>query len=69
MENIAIAFLDIAALAHEWADDIAAESGRDYDAIRARFGDRNKYFRMALEELSSSLADDTPVPAGFEIEF
>jgi hypothetical protein len=48
MENIGIAFLAIAETAHEWADDIASESGRDYDAVRARLGERNKYFRLAL---------------------
>lgn len=51
MENIAIALLDIATLAHDWADDIASERGVDYERVRAWHGQRNVYFRLALEEL------------------
>jgi hypothetical protein len=58
-------------MAHDWADDLAGERGRDYDAVRARLGNRNIYFRDALEEMQwqAGEADLEPVPAGFEIEF
>jgi hypothetical protein len=71
MDNIAIAFLDIATLAHDWADDIAGERGVDYDRVRAWHGPRNVYFRLALEELQwQAGADDrAPVPDDYEIEF
>lgn len=71
MENIAIAFLDIATLAHDWADDIAGERGVDYDRVRAWHGQRNVYFRLALEEMQwqAGEIDRAPVPADFEISF
>lgn len=52
MENIAQAFIDIAEMAHEWAEDLADSSGRCYDAIREAHGARNRWFREALEEMS-----------------
>jgi hypothetical protein len=71
MENIANAFLAIAEMAHEWADDLAGERGRDYDAIRARLGNENIFFREAMEEMSWQASDASRQPAdpSFEIEF
>ena len=71
MENIAKAFIDIAEEVHDMADDIASEAGRDYDAVRARLGQSNIFFRQAMEELSwqASEASRQPVDAAFEIEF
>ena len=71
MENIGIAFLAIAEMAHDWADDLAGERGLGYDFIRLVHGERNIYFRDALEEMQwqAGEADLEPVPADFEIEF
>ena len=71
MENISIAFLDIASMAHEWADDIAGESNVDYDRVYAWHGQRNIYFRLALEEMQWQASDASrqPVDPSFEIEF
>jgi hypothetical protein len=70
MENIGIAFLAIADMAHEWAEDMADSSGRCYDAIRETYGARNRWFREALEEMSfqASYVDYVDDPS-FEIEF
>lgn len=69
MDNIGIAFLAIAELAHEWADDFAGERGHNYDAIRARFGQRNVYFRLALEELQWEQRPFMEVTPDYMIEF
>lgn len=70
LENIARAFTDIAEMAHEWAEDLAGERGRDYDAVRARLGERNVYFRDALEEMSFQASYvDYVDDLSFEIEF
>ena len=69
MENIARAFTDIAEMAHEWADDLAGERGLGYAFIRAVHGQRNVYFRDALEEMQWQASEHAPVPADFEIEF
>lgn len=70
MENIAKAFTDIADMAHEWADDLAGERGRDYDDVRARLGERNIYFRDALEEMQMQASYTAYVDdPSFEIEF
>ena len=74
MENIGIACLAIAEMAHEWAEDLAGERGRDYDAVRARLGQRNVYFRDALEEMqwqAEHVWDVLPgdIDPSFEIEF
>ena len=71
MENIATAFYAIAEMAHEWADDLAGERGLGYDFIRLVHGQRNIYFRDALEEMQWQVgADDrAPVPDDYEIEF
>jgi hypothetical protein len=71
MENIANAFNAIADMAHEWAEDFAGERGRDYDDVRARPGERNIYFRDALEEMQWQASDASrqPVDPSFEIEF
>ena len=71
LENIAVAFNAIAEMAHEWAEDFAGERGRDYDAIRARLGNENIFFREAMEELSWQASDASrqTVPVDFEIEF
>lgn len=71
LDNIAKAFIDIAEEVHDMADDIASEAGRDYDAVRARLGQSNIFFRQAMEELSwqASEASRQPVDPSFEIEF
>jgi hypothetical protein len=69
MENIGIAFLAISEMAHEWADDLAGERGLGYDFIRLVHGERNIYFRDALEEMQWQASEHAPVPADFEIEF
>lgn len=71
MENIGIAFLAISDMAHEWAEDMAGESGRDYDRIMERHGANNRFYRDALEEMAwqAGESDREPVPADFEIEF
>lgn len=71
MDNIAQAFTDIAEMAHEWAEDFAGERGVDYDRVRAWHGQRNVYFRRALEEMQwqAGEIDRAPVSADFEIEF
>lgn len=74
MDNIAKAFIAIAEMAHEWADDLAGERGRNYGDVRARFGQRNVYFRDALEEMqwqAEHVWDVMPgdVDPSFEIEF
>ena len=71
MQNIAKAFIDIAETAHEWAEDMADSSGRCYDAIREAYGQRNRWFREALEEMQwqAGDADREPVDPSFEIEF
>ena len=70
MDNISNAFLAIAEMAHDWADDFAGERGRDYDAIRARLGQENIFFREAMEEMcmQASYTDYVDDPS-FEIEF
>jgi hypothetical protein len=70
MDNIANAFNAIAEMVHEWAEDFAGERGRDYDAIRARLGQENIFFREAMEEMSmqASYVDYVDDP-NFEIEF
>ena len=69
MDNIAIAFLDIATLAHDWADDIACERGVNYDRVRAWHGQRNVYFRLALEELQWEQRPFMEVTPDYMIEF
>ena len=74
MQNIANAFNAIAEMAHEWAEDLAGERGRDYDDVRARLGERNIYFRDALEEMqwqAEHVWDVLPgdIDPSFEIEF
>jgi hypothetical protein len=74
MENIARAFTDIAEMAHEWADDLAGERGLGYAFIRAVHGQRNVYFRDALEEMqwqAEHVWDVLPgdIDPDFEIEF
>lgn len=70
MDNIANAFLALAATAHEWADDLAGEAGRDYDAYRALVGDDNRYFRAALEEMQwQGRAPSVDVASDYVIEF
>lgn len=70
MDNIAKAFIDIAEMAHEWADDFAGERGLGYDFIRAMYGERNIYFRDALEEMQMQASYTAYVDdPSFEIEF
>ena len=74
MDNIARALTDIAEMVHEWAEDLAGERGRDYDAVRARLGQRNVYFRDALEEMqwqAENVWDVLPgdIDPDFEISF
>ncbi len=74
MENIAKAFMCINHTVHIWAEDFAAERGRDYDAVRAKFGDNNQYYRLALDEClwMAGEAERMAAPAvddDFEIEF
>ena len=71
MQNIAKAFIDIAETAHEWAEDMADSSGRCYDAIREAYGQRNHWFREALEEMQWQASDASrqTVPVDYEIAF
>jgi hypothetical protein len=71
MDNIAKAFNCINHTAHIWAEDFADEAFRDYPAILARFGQNNRFYRAALEEMQwqAGAADLAPVPDDFEIEF